>query len=85
MFARSEGQIRIVWSGVEPGRTTALLAVLVTLLRTVVGPDQVAAVFKEFDDGEGLLRRPISGNGEGDCQEQSGRGWAHELVSVVCA
>jgi hypothetical protein len=80
---RSEGQI--VRSGVELGRMTALFAVLVTQLRTVVGPDQVAEVFKELDDGEGLLRRPICGNGEGDCQEQSGRGWAHELVSVVYA
>jgi hypothetical protein len=59
---RSEGQI--VRSGGELGRMTALFAVLVTQLRTVVGPDQVAEVFKELDDGEGLLRRPICGNGE---------------------
>jgi hypothetical protein len=29
-----------------------------------------------------LLRRPVSGNGEGDCQEQSGRGCAHDFVSI---
>ena len=62
-----------------------LLAVLLVQLRAVVRPDQVTEVFEQLDDGKSLLRRPVSGNGEGNCQERSGRGRAHDLVSVVRA
>jgi len=62
---------------------TVLLAVLLVQLRAVVRPDQAAEVFQQLDDGKSLLRRPVSGNGEGNCQERSGRGRAHDLVSVL--
>ena len=64
------------------GRLAVQLAVLPVQLRGVVRPDQVAEVFKQLDHGKRLLRRPVSGNGEGDCQEQSGRGRAHDFVSI---
>ena len=58
-----------------------MFAVFLAQLRAIVGPDQVAEVFEQLDDSESLLRRPVSGNGEGDCQEQLGRGRAHDLES----
>ena len=51
------------------GRLAVQLAILPVQLRGVVRPDQVAEVFKQLDHGKRLLRRPVSGNGEGDCQE----------------
>jgi hypothetical protein len=32
----------------------------------IMAPDQVAEVFEQLDDGESLLRGPVSGNGEGE-------------------
>ena len=64
------------------GRLAVQLAILPVQLRGVVRPDQVAEVFKQLDHGKRLLRRPVSGNGEGDCQEQSGRGRARDFVSI---
>jgi hypothetical protein len=43
-------------------------------LHIVVAPDHFAEFIEQFDDGEGLLRRPVSGNAEGDGQEQAGGG-----------
>ena len=81
---RLEGQIvRVVGTCVELKGRTVLFAVLLAQLRAVVGPDQIAEVFEQLDDGESLLWGPVSGNGEGDCQEQAGRGRAHDLISVV--
>jgi hypothetical protein len=56
------------------GALAVQLAVLLLQLGGVVRPDLVAEVFKQIDHGKRLLRRPVSGNGEGDCQKQSGRG-----------
>ena len=36
-----------------------LLAVLVEQLQAVVRPDAITQVIKQFDDGEGLFRRPL--------------------------
>jgi hypothetical protein len=76
--------VRIVGGCVEPKGTAGLFATLFAQLRAIVGPDQVAEVFEQFDNRESLLRRPIRGNGEGDCQEQPSRGWwAHDWSPVV--
>jgi hypothetical protein len=48
-----------------------LLAVLVEQLRAVVRPDAIAQVIKQFDDGEGLLWRPIGRDFEGNGERQT--------------
>jgi hypothetical protein len=45
---------------------TVLLAVLVEQLHAVMRPDAIAQVIKQFDNGEGLLRRPVGRDFEGD-------------------
>ncbi len=57
-----------------------LVAVLVEQLHAVVRPDAIAQVIKQFDDGEGLLRRPIGRNVEGDGERQRIRDFAHDLA-----
>src|SRR5258707_6011824 len=47
-------------------------------LHIVVAPDQLPEFIEQLDDGEGLLRRPVSGNAEGDGQEQAGGGRFHD-------
>src|SRR5260370_18986406 len=47
-------------------------------MHIVVAPDQLAEFIEQLDDGEGLLRRPVSGNAEGDGQEQAGGGRFHD-------
>src|SRR5207237_907400 len=49
---------------------TVPLVVLVEQLHAVVGPDSIAQVIKQFGNGEGLLRRPIGWNVEGDGERQ---------------
>jgi hypothetical protein len=63
--------VRIVGGGVAWKGTTVWFAIFVAQVRTVMGPDQVAEILEQFDHRESLLGRPVSGNGEGDCQEQS--------------
>src|ERR1700687_4731983 len=48
-----------------------LLAVLIKQLHAVVCPDAIAQFIKQFDDGEGLLWRPIGWNVEGDGERQT--------------
>src|SRR5262249_23295022 len=55
-----------------------LFANFIDQLHAVVGPDQLSEIVEQLDDGEGLLRRPISGDGEGD-GESACRGWGHGL------
>jgi hypothetical protein len=40
-------------------------------LRAVVRPDAIAQVVKQFDDGEGLLWRPIGRDFEGNGERQT--------------
>ena len=47
-----------------------LLVVLVDELHAVVRPDAITQVIKQFDDGEGLFRRPVGRNVEGDSERQ---------------
>jgi hypothetical protein len=52
---------------------TVLLAVLVEQLHAAVRPDAVAQVIKQFDDSEGLLRRPVGRDFERDGERQTSR------------
>jgi|SRR5271166_184206 len=65
MRVQSGGIIGVI-VGVITGGGVILLAVLVEQLHAVVRPDQFAQVIKQFDDGEGLLRRPVGRDFEGD-------------------
>src|SRR5260370_11008368 len=47
-------------------------------LHIVVAPDQLPEFIEQLDDGEGLLRRPVSWNAVGDDQEQAVRGRVHD-------
>ena len=58
-------------SGVMTVGGAVLLAVLVEQLRAVVRPDAIAQVVKQFDDGEGLLWRPIGWDFEGNGERQT--------------
>jgi hypothetical protein len=62
-----------------------LLAVLVEQLSRCRGPDAIAQVIKQFDDSEGLLRRPVGGNFERDGERQTGRDFAHDLAFASLA
>ena len=57
-----------------------LLAVLVDELHAVVRPDAITQVIKQFDDGEGLFRRPVGRNVEGDSERQRVRDFADDLA-----
>ena len=48
-----------------------LLAVLVKQLHAVMRPDAITQFIKQFDNGEGLLWRPIGRNVEGDGERQT--------------
>ena len=48
-----------------------VLAVLVEQLHAVVRPDAIAQVIEQFDDGEGLFRRPVGRDFEGDGERQT--------------
>ena len=48
-----------------------LFAVLVEQLDAVVGPDVISEVIKQFEYREGLLRRPIGRDLEGDGERQA--------------
>ena len=58
-----------------------LLAVLVEQLHAVVRPDAITQVIKQFDDGEGLFRRPVGRNVEGIV---SGSAFGTLLMTWLC-
>src|SRR6266853_6493943 len=76
----SFSELRIVWGRSRLIGTAGFVIVVdqVEQLHIVVAPDQLPEFIEQFDDGEGLLRRPVSGNAEGDGQEQAGGGRFHE-------
>src|SRR5258707_139848 len=76
----SFSELRIVWgrSGLIGTAGFVIVVDQVEQLHIVVAPDQLPEFIEQLDDGEGLLRRPVSGNAEGDGQEQAGGGRFHD-------
>src|SRR5258708_3803649 len=73
-------ELRMVWgrSGLSGTAGFVIVVDQVEQLHIVVAPDQLPEFIEQLDDGEGLLRRPVSGNAEGDGQEQAGGGRFHD-------
>ena len=74
----TRGSERLVVRGVTFGvgllaaAGAILLPELVDHLEAIVGPDQLAQIIEQLDDGKSLLRRPVGGDGERDGEQRSG-------------
>jgi len=59
-------------------------AALIQQLQAIARPDELAQCIKQLDDGESLVRCPISRNRKGDGQERTGRSRSLHGGSPYC-
>src|SRR5215469_12695804 len=91
-FGRSKSSILLVdcffgtprWEQTV-GEGLELGAALIQQLQAVASPDKFSQSIKQFDNGESLVRCPISRNGKGNSQERARRSWSlHGGLRVAC-
>src|SRR5215469_18944630 len=90
-FGRSKSSILLVdcffgtprWEQTV-GEGLELGAALIQQLQAVASPDEFSQSIKQFDNGESLVRCPISRNGKGDSQERASRSRSLHGGSPCC-